>query len=87
MVAKILSFLSIIDDTTGKLSYSRTMVLVGFLVVNAKLIFSGINILDKFKISDFSGVDYGASIAALSGLHIFNKQINNQNTDAPETKS
>jgi hypothetical protein len=52
------------------------MVIYAFAIINLKLIFSGINIMDKVKLSDFTGVDYSACLASISGLHIFNKKLN-----------
>jgi hypothetical protein len=51
------------------------MTIVGFLVINVKLLFSGIEVMDKFKMSDFSGVDYAAALSAIGGIHVFNKKI------------
>jgi hypothetical protein len=54
------------------------MTIVGFFIINLKLLLSGIEIMDKVKMSDFSGSDYAAALAALSALHIFNKKVNNE---------
>ena len=66
---------------TGKPSYTLTMTIVGFLVINIKLLFSGIEIMDKFKMSDFSGVDYAAALAAIGSIHIFNKKVGTAKKD------
>lgn len=60
---------------TGKPSYTLTMVLIGFFVINVKLLLSGVQITEKIKFDIFSGTDYAASLAAISGLHIFNKKV------------
>jgi hypothetical protein len=41
--------------------------------LNAKLILSGIQITETFKISDFSGVDYAAGIAAIGTVYTLRK--------------
>lgn len=52
------------------------MVVVGFGIINLKLLLSGVEIVDKIKMSDFNGVDYAASLAAISALHVGNKKLN-----------
>lgn len=75
MINKILSTLIIKNVKTGQPSYTLTMTIVGFFVINLKLLLSGIEIMDKIKMSDFSGTDYAAALAALGGIHIFNKKV------------
>jgi hypothetical protein len=60
---------------TGKPSYTVTMLVFGFMVINFKLLVSGIDIMGKVKMSSFSGTDYAASLAALAAMHIGNKKI------------
>lgn len=60
---------------TGKPSYTLTAFIIGFAVINMKLLFSGIDIMGKFKMSSFSGTDYGVALAALGSLHIANKKV------------
>lgn len=81
MINKILSKMIIKNVKTGKPSYTLTMTIVGFLVINIKLLFSGIEIMDKFKMSDFSGVDYAAALAAIGSIHIFNKKVVTEKKD------
>lgn len=52
------------------------MVVAGFFVINLKLLLSGIQITEAFKMSEFSGVDYSAALSALGGIHLFNKKLN-----------
>jgi hypothetical protein len=75
MLKTILSRLIIKNVKTGKPSYTLTAFMVGVFVVNVKLAVSGVEI-NGVKMSDFSGVDYGASIAALGGIYSLNKHIN-----------
>ncbi len=79
MINSLFSKLVLRNVKTGKPSYSLTMTVVAFFVINLKLLFSGVEIVDKVKMSDFSGTDYAASLAAISGLHIFNKKANKDN--------
>lgn len=59
---------------TGKPSYILTAFIAGILIVNIKLLFAGMQIGD-IKMSEFSGVDYASSIAALGGIYTLNKKI------------
>lgn len=61
------------DTKTGKPSYTLTAFVIGFAIVNIKLLLSGVEIMDKFKMSEFSGVDYAAAIAALGSVYVLRK--------------
>jgi len=78
MFNKIHHILMITDVHTGKPSYTATMVVVGFLVINIKLLLSGMQFTDAIRMSDFSGIDYSACLGALGGIHIFNKSKSSQ---------
>jgi len=52
------------------------MVIVGFAIINFKLLLSGIEIMDKVKMDTFSGVDYAAALSAIGAIHIGNKKLN-----------
>jgi hypothetical protein len=80
MLNSLINFFLLINKKTGKPSYSTTMVVFGFFIINLKLLFSGIT-YKGIKCSDFSGVDYSACLAAISGLHIGNKIVNKKSTD------
>ena len=69
------------DVHTGKPSYTATMVVVGFFIINFKLLMSGIQITDTIKMSDFSGIDYSTALGALGGIHLFNKKITDTKTE------
>jgi hypothetical protein len=73
IVMSILNFFIIKDVKTKKPSYTTTAFVYGFIVLNAKLILSGIQITETFKISDFSGVDYAAGIAAIGTVYTLRK--------------
>lgn len=71
------------DVKTRKPSYTVTAFIVGFFVINFKLLFSGVQITDKIKMSDFNGVDYAAGVAALGGIYVLrkNKTIKSDNEE------
>lgn len=76
------SFISkiLLKKIEGGGSYSLTFSTIAFIVINLKLIFSGMDIGHYLHLSDFSGVDYGAALAAISALHIGNKVANNSSS-------
>lgn len=63
----------LIKDTSGKKSLTATAFLIGFLLVNAKLILAGTSI-GSVVISPFSGGEYAAAIAALGGVYVLRRQ-------------
>ncbi len=69
-------------DNNGIPSYTLTALVTGFFIINIKLLFSGIEIMDKVKMSDFSGTDYGAALAGLGIIYNWGKQ----KSPAPESK-
>jgi hypothetical protein len=81
MFQKILDSLIIKNTKTGRPSYTLTMALTGFFIINLKLLLSGVEIMDKVKMSEFSGVDYAAALAAIGSIHIFNKKVTKDNGD------
>jgi hypothetical protein len=74
MLDVILSKLVIKNVKTGQPSYILTAFIVGIFIVNVKLLLSGVQMGDV-KMSEFSGVDYASSIAALGGIYTLNKKI------------
>lgn len=74
-------FQSLIDKfllaDTGKGSYSLTMTMIAFIVINIKLLFAGTDVGHVLHFSDFSGTDYGVALTAIAALHIGNKAVNN----------
>jgi len=55
----------LLKDTSGKKSVTVTAFVLGFIVVNAKLIFSGMT-LGGFELSPFTGGEYAAAVEGLS---------------------
>lgn len=87
MLDKILSTLILKDIKTGKPSYTVSAFVFGFFVINIKLLLAGINITDEIKMSDFSGVDYAASAAAIGSIYVLrkNKTIKSDDNENKET--
>ena len=70
----------LLKDSAGKRSVTMTAFVLGFIVVCAKLIFSGMTI-GSFTISPFTGVDFGASVAALGGVYALRRNNGNNTKD------
>lgn len=70
----------------GQGSYSLTFSVIAFIVINLKLIFSGIDIAHVVKMSEFGGTDYGVALAAISALHLGNKAVNKSVSDTKGDK-
>lgn len=66
----------VLKNKQGLPSYSTSIVVYSFLIINMKLIFSGISITEHIQLSPFSGIDYAAALAAISALHVGNKKLN-----------
>jgi hypothetical protein len=62
----------LIKDTDGKKSLTATAFVIGFMVLNFKLVCSGVK-FNEFTFSQFSGVDYGAALAALGGVYVLRR--------------
>lgn len=61
------------DPKTGKESVTLSMFVYGFVIATLKLLFAGIEIHDKVKMSEFSGTDYAAVLAAIGGIYTIRK--------------
>lgn len=85
MLNEIISKLVIKNVKTGQPSYVLTAFIAGFFIVNIKLLLSGIEV-KGIKMSDFSGVDYSAAIAALGGIYTLNKQVTKDKYQEENTK-
>lgn len=79
MLNSILNSFLIKNIKTGIPSYTLSASVYGFILVNFKLIFSGITI-GTFHIVEFGGIEYASAIAALTTLYVSNKHINNLGT-------
>ena len=70
----------LLKDTNGNKSITMTAFVIGFIVVNAKLILSGMT-LWGVVLAPFTGVEYGASLAALGGIYILRRKGDNTKND------
>ncbi len=64
----------LIKNNDGKPSVTLSAFIYGFIVVNAKLIMSGITI-GTMVMAPFSGSEYGISIAALGSIYVLRKNV------------
>lgn len=67
---KIFDFLT--KDKDGTPSITRVAFFSGFMVVNAKLLISGLTI-SGLKMAAFSGTEYGVAIGALGSIYILRR--------------
>lgn len=64
-------------DSKGKPSLTATAFIVGFAVVNLKLIFSGVE-FNSFKVALFSGGEYAAAVGALGAVYVLRRSTEKQ---------
>lgn len=83
MLDKILAKFILNDLKTGKPSYTVTAFVVGFWIINIKLLLSGMQFSDKIKMSEFSGMDYATAAAAIGSIYVLrkNKTIEKDKTE------
>lgn len=69
-----------IKDSEGKPSVTTTAFVLGFILVNVKLVLSEIAFNETIKFSQFGGGDYAAALAALGAVYVLRKhsQTNSQ---------
>jgi len=68
----------LIKDSDGKPSVTMTAFVSGFLVVNLKLLLSGITIAG-FKMAAFTGGEYAAALGALGTIYVMRRNFGNPN--------
>jgi hypothetical protein len=73
----------LIKDSSGKPSATMTAFVTGFLVVNAKLLLSGIT-LAGYTMAAFTGGEYAAALSALGGIYVMRRNFGNENKDGKE---
>ena len=61
-----------LTDSTGKKSATLTAFVIGFLIVNIRLLFSGVSI-GKFTIGQFTGSEYALAVGALSAMYVMRR--------------
>lgn len=62
----------LIKDTSGSKSITMTAFVVGFIIVNIKLIFSGMAIYG-FELAPFTGAEYAAAVGALGAVYVLRR--------------
>ena len=62
----------LLRDTQGNKSVTVTAFVLGFVVVNLKLLASGLT-LAGYEMSAFTGVDYAAAIGALGTVYVLRR--------------
>jgi hypothetical protein len=60
----------------GRYSYTATAFVFGSIIVNLKLLFSGLS-FHGYTSSIFNGSDYAQAMASLAALYVSNKHVNN----------
>lgn len=65
----------LLTDTDGNKSVTLTSFLFGFVLVNLKLVFSGVQI-GAVNFSVFGGGDYAAAVAALGAIYVMRRATN-----------
>jgi hypothetical protein len=66
----------LVKDSKGKPSLTATAFIIGFVVVNLKLILSGFE-FENFKITLFSGGEYAAAVGALGAVYVLRRSTDN----------
>lgn len=62
----------LLKDSSGKKSVTMTAFVTGFVIVNLKLILSGVSLGD-FSISEFTGTEYAAALGALGAIYVLRR--------------
>jgi hypothetical protein len=70
----------LIKDSSGKPSVTMTAFVTGFLVVNAKLLISGLTIAG-YKMASFGGGDYSAAVAALGAVYVMRRSTGKEESE------
>ena len=65
----------LLKNSDGKKSVTMTAFVLGYIVVNAKLLLSGITIAG-LQISVFSGMEYAAAMGALGAVYVMRRKDN-----------
>ena len=66
----------LIKDSTGNPSVTMTAFCLGFIVVNLKLILSGVTLF-SYTMAPFTGGEYAAAIASLGAVYVLRRSKTN----------
>lgn len=75
----------LIKDSSGKKSATMTAFVLGFIVVNLKLIFSGITV-GSFTIASFTGGEYSSSLISLGAIYVLRRNFGNTDESNKDNK-
>jgi len=70
----------LLKDTSGQKSVTVTAFVLGFIVVNFKLLISGLTI-GGYTMANFSGSDYGVALGALGAIYIMRRATSKDSKD------
>lgn len=70
----------LLTDTSGKKSSTLTAFVLGFIVVNLKLILSGITLGD-YSMSEFDGGDYSMALGALGAIYVLRRSTDKKDKE------
>lgn len=62
----------LLKDSSGNKSTTVTAFVLGFVVVNLKLLASGLTLVG-YEMSAFTGVDYAAAMGALGAIYVMRR--------------
>lgn len=62
----------LLKDSSGNKSLTATVFVLGFLVVNLKLVFSGMTLMGV-TLANFGGGDYAAAVGALGAIYVMRR--------------
>lgn len=66
----------LIKNSDGKKSVTMTAFVLGFVIVNLKLIFSGMTI-GGLNLAPFTGGEYAAAMSALGAIYVLRRHTDN----------
>lgn len=69
----------LIKDSKGEPSVTMTAFVTGFLVVNAKLLLSGVTVAG-ITVTAFTGTEYAAALSALGAIYVMRRNFGNTST-------
>lgn len=70
----------LIKDSDGKPSVTMTAFVTGFIVVNVKLLLSGVT-LGGFTMAAFTGGEYAAALTSLGAIYVMRRNFGNPNAN------
>ena len=78
-----MKFNYLLKDSSGKRSVTHTAFVLGFIIVNLKLLTSGLA-LGTVKVESFDGTQYGIALAALGAIYILRRNTDKGDKDNVE---